>query len=96
VKGKRSKPGSVPCCAACGRKLRKARYVLIDAGLSYVSIESTTCGDLEKLTSDGMEPFRGDYGDNLVCGQRCGHALAVRIVRSIPGVLALLPEAWRR
>lgn len=92
------KRARVPICAACGRRLRKARYVLISDGQVAMSVENyegRRTLDLHTLTADGAEPTRGGYGDNLVCAQRCGHMLAVRLVASIPGLLALLPEQWR-
>lgn len=47
------------------------------------------------ITADGLAPARGDYGDNLVCTPECGWKLALRIVRTVPGVLELLPIEWQ-
>lgn len=46
-------------------------------------------------TADGEAPRWGGHGDNLVCTNACGRILAVRIVRTVPGVLDLLPVDLR-
>lgn len=95
-----------PTCAACGKPLPKARFRITPDGQSYnpeigkifdrKSVEWAKTNDVDHvLTADGRAPERGRYGDNLVCSMPCGHVLAVRIVLSVPGVLDLLPDAWR-
>jgi hypothetical protein len=50
-------------------------------------------------TADGQLPAWGDYGDNLVCGLKCGWVLAVRLVASIgmtrEQIREALPPPWR-
>jgi hypothetical protein len=81
-----------PICAACGKRLRKPRF-LADRYESFADGSRRAPGD-HVLTADGLPRARGDYGDNAVCAMKCGYLLAIRILRSIPGVLDLLPAEW--
>lgn len=96
--------GLAPSCAACGKKLRRARQynlspvqVLLSPRLTKsrrLRVESTA-----GCTADGQPVTWGAYGDNLVCGLRCGWLLAVRLVASMgmtrEQVREALPPAWR-
>ena len=88
---KKASNENIPRCPACGRKLRKVRFA---NGGDYADGSLSAPGE-HVLTADGEPRSRGDYGDNLVCGLECGYVLAIRLVRSVPGLLELLPPQWR-
>jgi hypothetical protein len=90
-KPKRDPNARAPVCAACGKRLRKPRFMTEHGPFSVTSLSAP--GD-HVLTADGLPRARGDYGDNAVCAMKCGYLLAIRILRSIPGVLDLLPAEW--
>lgn len=94
-----------PRCVACGRRLRRPHeHNLQDHAASIQPppwgtdrLKPTQCR--AGATFDDQPPAWGDYGDNLVCGLRCGWELAVRLVATFGAtreqVLEMLPERWR-
>jgi hypothetical protein len=46
-------------------------------------------------TADDQPPTYGTRGDNICCNSRCGHDLMVKLVKSVPGLIDLLPGEWR-
>jgi hypothetical protein len=65
-----------PACAFCKKPLRPYKY---RASGSKSSVLGSAL--LAKIpTVDGKSPEFGDYGDNAICGLRCGYRFAVRFL----------------